>query len=75
MTEFMTALDQVKVYRELATAMAEFCNNSCSVSSRFIGIKHCRKLDGRNLRDVGFVTPGNSGWLPFSDSLFFSLES
>lgn len=68
MTEFMTALDQVKVYRELATAMADF------VIIVVVSVAALLALNiVVNLMDViygyGFVTPGNSGWLPFFNFL------
>jgi hypothetical protein len=68
MTEFMTALDQVKVYRELATAMADFVIITVASVAALLALNIVV-----NLMDViygyGFVTPGNSGWLPFFDFL------
>ena len=74
MTEFMTALDQVKVYRELATAMADFVIIVVALVAALLALNIVV-----NLMDViygyGFVTPGNSGWLPFFDFfiLFFGV--
>ena len=68
MTEFMTALDQVKAYRELATAMADFVIISVASVVALLALNIVV-----NLLDLiygyGFVTPGNSGWLPFFNFL------
>jgi hypothetical protein len=68
MTEFMTALDQVKVYRELAIAMADFVIIVVASIAVLLALNIIV-----NLMDViygyGFVTPGNSGWLPFFNFL------
>lgn len=68
MSEFMTALDQVKKYRELASAMADFV---------IIVVASVAALEALsiiiNVLDVfygySFITPGSSGWLPFFNFL------
>jgi tryptophan-rich sensory protein len=68
MTEFMTALDQVKAYRELVSAMADFVIIIVASVAALLTANIVV-----NLLDVfygyGFVTPGNSGSLPFFNFL------
>ena len=68
MTEFMTALDQVKAYRELANAMADFVIIIVASIAALLALNIVV-----NLLDViygyGFVTPGSSGWLLFFNFL------
>ena len=68
MTEFMTALDQVKAYRELVSAMADFVIIIVASVAALLAVNIVV-----NLLDVingyGFVTPGSSGWLPFFNFL------
>lgn len=68
MTEFMTALDQVKAYRELASAMADFVIIIVASVAALLALNIVV-----DLLDViygyGFVTPGSSGWLPFFNLL------
>ena len=68
MTEFMTALDQVKTYRELASAMANFVIIIVASVAALLTVNIAV-----NLLDVtygyGFVIPGSSGWLPFLNFL------
>jgi hypothetical protein len=64
MTEFMTALDQVKKYRELASAMADFTIIVVASVAAFAALHIIV-----NLLDVfygySFIDPGNTGVLPF----------
>jgi len=64
MTEFMTALDQVKKYRELANAMADFAIIIVASVAAFAALNIIV-----NLLDVfygyGFIDPGSTGVLPF----------
>jgi len=68
MTEFMTALDQVKAYRELASAMADFVIIIVASVAALLALNIVV-----NLLDVfygyGFVIPGSSGSLPFFNFL------
>jgi hypothetical protein len=68
MTEFMTALDQVKKYRELASAMADFAIIVVASVAVFEGLNIII-----NLLDVfygySFVYPGSPGVLPFYDAI------
>ena len=76
MTEFMTALDQVKAYRELASAMADFVIIIVASVAALLALNIIV-----NLLDViygyGFVTPGSSGWIPFFNFLilFFGVAT
>jgi hypothetical protein len=74
MTEFMTALDQVKKYRELASAMADFV---IIVAASVAVLEALNILI--NLLDVfygySFIYPGSPGILPLYDVmvLFFGV--
>jgi hypothetical protein len=72
MTEFMTSLDQVKTYKELANAMADFV---LMMVASVVAILTLNIIV--NLLDVfygfGFVVPGNPGWLSFLNFLILFL--
>jgi hypothetical protein len=68
MTEFMTALDQVKAYRELATAMADFVIIIVASVAALLALNIVANLLDVNY-GYGFVTPGSSGWLPLFNFL------
>jgi hypothetical protein len=68
MTEFMTALDQVKAYRELTNAMADFVIISVASVAALLALNIVVNLLDLNY-GYGFVTPGTSGWLPFFNFL------
>ena len=69
MTEFMTALDQVKAYRELASAMADFVIIIVAALAILLSLNIIVNLL-ELFYGYGLVTSGSSGWLPFFNFVF-----